>query len=214
MISRRFVLACAALPLAGCNAPSRTMSVAELNTYRIADIAVSLAPGVSGRNTAFEAAFAQSRGAVVPVREGTPESTAVAPRTASTDYFAIIGSPEAETFYRQRTIEVVRGEMDKQVGRALLGQRPARLEVAVTAMVLPNEAMRILVSQHHQMKATIALRDAISGQALVVYPDMTVLIDGGGGLVGTFLVPALAGGPVERLSAQAAANYRSWLLQN
>jgi hypothetical protein len=214
MISRRFVLTCAALPLAACNAPSRSMSVAELNTYRIAEIAVSLAPGVSGRNTAFETAFAQSRGAVVPVREGTPESTAVAPRTTSTDYSAIIGSPEAEAFYRQRTVEIVRGEMDKQIGRALIGPRPARLEVAVTAMVLPNEAMRILVSQHHQMKATIALRDAASGQALVVYPEMTVLIDGGGGLVGTFLVPALAGGPVERLGAQMAANYRSWLLQN
>jgi hypothetical protein len=214
MISRRFVLVCAALSLAACNAPSRSLSVAELNTYRIADISVSLPPGVTGRNTAFETAYATSRGAVVPVREGTPESTAVAPRTASTDYFAIISSPEAEAFYRQRTIEILRVEMDKQVGRALLGQRPARLDVAITSLTLPNEAMRILVSQHHVMKATITMRDAASGQALVVYPDMTVLIDGGGGLVGTFLVPALAGGPVERLGAQMAANYRSWLLQN
>jgi hypothetical protein len=214
MISRLFVLACAALSLAACNAPQRTMTVAQLGAYRIADIHVTLSPGVSGRNSAFETSFAQSRGAVIPVREGTPESTAVGPRTTSTDYFAIISSPEALRFYEHRTVELLRAEMAKQVGHALLGQRPARIEVTVTQMTLPNEAMRILVSQHHQMKATITLRDAVSGQALVVYPDMVVLIDGGGGLAGTFIVPALLGGPVERLGAQMAANYRSWLLQN
>ena len=214
MLSRRFWVVCAALLLTACNAPSRTMSVAELNTYRIADITVTLPPGVSGRNTAFEMAFAQGRGAVMPARAGTPEATAVAPPAGGPDYLTLINSPEAQAFYQSRTVDILRGEMEKQVGRALLGQRPARLDVTVTSLHLPNEAMRILVSQHHQLVANITLRDAVSGQTLVVYPEMRILIDGGGGLVGRFLVPAIAGGPVERLAAQMAANYRNWLLQN
>lgn len=203
-----------AVALAGCNAPGRQMSVAELNTYRIAGIEIVLVPGVTGRTTSFEMAYAQSRGVQAPPASTLPEAQLHSTSRPGPDYFTVINSPEAQEYYRRRTVELLHGEMEKRVGQALLGQKPAKLHVTVTSMTLPNEAMRILVSQHHMLQATIVLRDAVSGQALVTYPDMRVVIDGGGGLVGTFLVPSILGGPVERLSIELAQGYRNWLLQN
>ncbi|QCK87105.1 hypothetical protein E8L99_15740 [Phreatobacter aquaticus] len=190
------------------------MSVAELNTYRVAGVDVVLAPGVNGRTTSFEMAYAQSRGAQTPPASTLPEAQVTSTSRAGPDYFTVVNSPEAQEYYQRRTVEIVRDEMEKRVGHALLGQKPARIHVTVTTLTLPNEAMRILVSQHHLLQATVVLRDAVTGQALVTYPDMRVVIDGGGGLVGTFLVPALVGGPVERLAAELAQGYRNWLLQN
>lgn len=210
-----FIAALGSMLAACVSAPPPALSVAELNTYRVAAIHVTLAPGLSGKTTTLEAAFARSKGIEPVGHADRPESVVpVAARSGGADYFTIANSAEALAYYDNATRQALQAALQQELGGALLGARPARLDMHVTRLVLPNEAMRILVSQHHVMVATVTLKDATSGATLAAYPELTAVIDGGGGLVGTFLVPALAGEPAARLGSSAAKTYRNWLLRN
>ena len=69
----------------------------------------------------------------------------------------------------------VKDYMAKQMGGALNGSRPVRIEVVVTQFIVPTGAQRLLIGGAYVITADVTLVDAKSGAVLVALSKIGTL---------------------------------------
>ena len=109
----------------------------------------------------------------------------------------------------------VKDFMVKQMGGALNGTRPVRIEVVVTQFIAPTGAQRLLIGGAYAITADVNLVDAKSGAVIVAYPKLGHAIQAQGGVAGVVaqaIVDSAMQPATDSLIEQHALIYRIWLI--
>ena len=203
----RRILLCLLLGLAltGCITAANTLSVEQLASFRLEAVDVTVAPNARIWWDDPEVASAQSRNP-----QGAP-ATAQAARAGAPS--AAAGLAEGQAPGRQAVAELLRKAMVTAVGPELNGARPVRLAVRIHEVQISSAIQRIIIGGDHRIMADVDLVDARSGVPLLSLPAHTVLVKGGGGLVGVALDNIIRAEPIQLVTAAYAREYRNWLLR-
>ena len=201
MVARRAVLALMIVGLAGCaTVPPPSLGVGELQSYRIADVAVE---GVEGIRSwpAEEDAFAQANA----VDAATLQRIQTEPAA---------NHPQLRAHIQRVLVERFRAEFTAQLGSVLAGPRPLKAVVRLKEFDVPSAARRVFIGGHARIEATIDLVDPGTGAPVLRYDGparQTTLANG----LATGLALAFSRSDVgrEQITEYVTA-YRNWLLRN
>jgi hypothetical protein len=200
MISRRFFAVAVALLVSGCiSAPPHSLSIADLQKYRISDVAVE--------------------GVEVIRSWPVQEETFVKATGADQETINRLQSEPASTFpglraHMQRVLsERFKLEFSSQVTPIFTGPRPVKAVVRLETFDVPSGARRVLIDQDAKIKANIDLVDASTGAVILSYagPFRSRRLIGG---LATAIAVALDRSDVGySLITDYMTAYRDWLLQ-
>ena len=195
---RLLAVALLASALGGCMLPTNTLSKADIATFKLADIRVSVAP--SAKVVWFEALQ-------------TYAATKKIPDEQYTDW---IKTDDAKSHLNGLIASKVKAAMEKEMGGALNGARPVRLEVVVTQFLVPTGAQRLLVGGVYAINADVNLVDAKSGAVLSAHPNLGHSLHSEGGVVGVVAqaIADLVKPKAEVMIDQYGMIYRIWLINN
>ena len=192
---RSLVIAAVSLALAGCVTASNTLSPDQVRTFRLTKVDVSVPEGASVRWGEGEVAYAATKG------------------VGSTEASAVAETPEGRAFVRSAVASKLRDAFQRELGPALPGSRPVRLDVAVRVVEISPAIQRILIGGDHSLRADVTLVDAKTGEVLVRFPEQTARSMAGQGLLGTVVDAAAFDAPIDRVVGDYAEQYRRWLLK-
>jgi hypothetical protein len=196
---RLLAVALLASALGGCMLPTNTLSKADIATFKLADIRVSVAPGA--KIIWYEPLQAYAAAKKIPDEQ----------------YVDAIKTEEAKAHVNSLLASKVKGAMEKEMGAALNGARPVRLEIAVTQFLVPTAPQRLLVGGVYAINADITLVDAKSGAVLIAHPNLGASLHAEGGVVGVVaqaVVDSVGRPASDSLIDQLATIYRIWLINN
>ncbi|HEX2555934.1 MAG TPA: hypothetical protein VHL98_19730 [Microvirga sp.] len=201
MMTRRFALLSVALLVSGCvTVAPHTLSVGDLQRYRLAEVVVEGA-GVIRSWPAEEANYLASiplNADLVDRLRGEPANT----------------FPEVTAHFQRVLGERFRVELTSQAGPVLTGSQPARAVVRLKVFDVPSTARRVFVDQDTKIQADIDLVDARTGATILRYEGPLRLRRLIGGLLAPVAVgidPSDTGHP---MVTEYVSAYRNWLLQN
>jgi hypothetical protein len=200
MISRRFFAVATMLLLAGCmSAPPHSLSIANLQQYRIADVSVE--------------------GVEVIRSWPVQEETFVKATAADQETINRLQSEPAANFpglraHMHRVLtERFKLEFSSQVSPIFTGPKPVKAVVRLTTFDVPSGARRVLIDQDAKIKANIDLVDAATGAPILHYegPFRSRRLIGG---LATAIAVAFDRSDVGySLVTDYMTAYRDWLLQ-
>ncbi len=152
----RFLVLCVVMLLGGCmSVPPPSLSVGDLQQYRLVDVAVENAAVIRSWPIQ-ETAFLESAAANADLRsrlETEPASN----------------FPQVTAHFQRALAERSRAEMMRHVGPVLSGQRPVRAVIRLKAFDVPSAARRVFVDSAAKIQADIDLVDAATGATLLRY---------------------------------------------
>ena len=183
----------------GCMLPTNTLSKADVATFKLADIRVSVAPG-----------------AKVVWLEAL-QTYAAAKKIPDEQYTDWIKTDDAKSHLNGLIAGKVKAAMEKEMGSALNGSRPVRLEIVVTDFLVPTGAQRLLVGGVYAINADVTLVDVKSGAVLIAHPKLghAIPVQGGiSGVVAQAIVDSTIRAVTDSMIDQHAVIYRIWLINN
>jgi hypothetical protein len=196
MLRRLVVCLVLGFSLSGCITADNTLSIEQIASFRLQAVDVSVAPNAQILWDDPERAAAGQGSAQVALAHAAAGAPADWPATA-----------------RRTVSDLLRKSMIDLVGPELNGTRPVRLVVRIHALEIVSPIQRIILGGSHHMTADVDLLDAKSGAVLLTLPAYTVLVGGGGGLVGVALDNMIRDEPIRLVTASYAGEYRNWLLR-
>lgn len=197
---RLFAL-CLSLLLAACVSPPRpTLSIAEIQAYRLVDVRVEGA-GVIRSWPAMEDLFLRTA--------NTDPDLQVKLQTEPASSF-----PAVTAFFERALLDQARASLDAQVGPILTGQRPVRAVVRLKTFDIPSAIRRVLVDSAARIQADIDLVDARTGALLLRYEGPLRARQQIGGLATAIAVAVERSDVGAEMLAAYMADYRAWLVQN
>lgn len=211
-----FALVVLACSMAGCAmAPPSPLSADQIKSMRLTEIAVETAPGAEIVWGNAEHEFVTAHNAANPKRlTSAPIETASINHNAPTDtseYNAIVASPEGQAFIRNKAANRVKEALETNLKPALQsGTRPVRLEIAIQTLFVPSAVQRVVVGGVPGMSAIAVLKDAKTGEKLV-QKELATFAPAGNGLLGVLVDQAFSDLDV-RVANSYADTYRNWLL--
>jgi hypothetical protein len=151
--------------LAGCATPKINLSQTELATLDIQRVDVSFAPNAHLWWGNAEREYAAKVGAPPPDPQADPDLPGERDGDAYRD---LMDSPEAKKYLRKKLARMLQDRLGHLVAEHQ-GTRPARLEVVVRTFIIPSPLQRIALGGSPRLRASIVLRDAVTGQELGKY---------------------------------------------
>jgi hypothetical protein len=166
-VNRRCAVAfLVAATLGGCATVENSLRKEDVATFRLAGVSVSFKANADvGWDDAVRA-YAVAKG--IPDHE-----MALASNT-----------PEAKAFMQNFAAGRIKSGLERHLSPKLAGTRPVRLEVAVRSFRVASAVQRILIGGSHVMIADAILVDGRTNTPLVTYPELTVTVAAGQGVVG------------------------------
>jgi hypothetical protein len=196
----RVIAVCLSLLVAACVAPPRpTLSVAEIQQYRLVDVRVEGA-GVIRSWPAMETAYLRTA--------NTDPDLQAKLQTEPASSF-----PQLTAFFERTLAAQARAGLDAQIGPVLTGARPVRAVVRLKTFDIPSGARRVLIDSTARISADIDLVDARTGATLVRYEGPLRARQMIGGLA-TAIAVQVETDPGTDMLATYLADYRAWLFQN
>lgn len=181
----------------GCVTVENKLTKADVAAFKLADIKVSVAP--DAKITWYEPLQAYAAAKKIPDEQ----------------YAEAIKTEEAKAHLNGVLAGKVKDFMAKQMGGALNGARPVRIEVVVTQFVAPTGAQRLLIGGAYAITADVSLVDAKTGAVIVAYPKLGHAIQAQGGIAGVVaqaIVDSAMQPVTDSLIEQHALIYRIWLV--
>jgi hypothetical protein len=216
MVFRLGSVGAGALLLAGCvSTDPPSLSAAQVAALRVERVDVSLAPDALISWAEGEKEFVRSKGLHFPTgvtidREQEADSPALGEYQER--YKALVRTPEAAAFVRNRAAEYLRNGVAEALAGRLTGQQPARVEIVLRRLVVQQRLLRVLVDNDDVLLADATLVESATGRALASFPSLQVTWRNTGGFVGAALAPAIERHPVSRLAKRYGERFRDWLL--
>jgi hypothetical protein len=195
LVSRLVVFAVAAL-LTACVTAQNALSPAEIQSFRVADVRVSVPAGV-------------------PVQWADAQQEYLTARKISDDDMKqAIQGEEYKNWLRERVSKGVSDSMQRNLGGAFVGNRPVRVEVTVKRFEISHPLQRVLIGGGYAMAGDVTLADAKTGAVLSTYPDVVYGVYAGQGVGGALVQAAYdaSNPPAPRIMNGFAEKYRDWLL--
>jgi hypothetical protein len=195
---RLLAVALLASALGGCMLPTNTLTKAEVATFKLADIRVSVAP--NAKIVWYEPLQAYAAAKKIPDEQ----------------YADAIKTEEAKAHVNGLLASKVKAAMEKEMGAALNGARPVRLEIVVTQFLVPHAPQRLLVGGVYAINADVNLVDAKSGAVLSTHPNLGHSLHSEGGVVAV-VAQAIADSVKPKsdiMIDQYGMIYRIWLINN
>ena len=195
---RLLAVALLASAVSGCMLPTNTLSKADVATFKLADIRVSVAPGA--KIVWYEPLQAYAATKKIPDEQ----------------YTDAIKTDEAKAHVNGLLLSKVKGAMEKEMGSVLNGARPVRLEVAVVQFLVPTAPQRLLVGGVYAINADVTLVDAKSGAVLIAHPNWALPCTPREGRrrCGSSSCDSVGRPASDNLIDQLAMIYRIWLINN
>lgn len=196
---RLLAVALLASAVGGCMLPTNTLTKAEVATFKLADMRVSVAP--NAKIVWYEPLQAYAATKKIPDEQ----------------YKDFIATDEAKAHVNGLLASRVKAAMEKEMGGALNGSRPVRLEIVVTQFLVPTAAQRLLVGGVYAVNADVTLVDAKSGAVLIAHPNLGHSLHSEGGVVGVVaqaIADSVARPKSDIMIDQYAMVYRIWLINN
>jgi hypothetical protein len=178
--------------LSGCaSAPPSPLGKADVARLRLDQVTVAVAPDATVNWANAEDEFAKSKAATLSAAKQPVQETGslAAPGTpADSQYAALIASPEAKAYVRERVAGRVKAALEETVKPALnTGTQAVRLEVTVKSFVVPSAIQRVIVGGQPMVMASIELKDAATGAVLASRPDFLAVAYAGNGWGGVLV---------------------------
>lgn len=206
------------LALAGCAAaPPSPLGRDQVARLRLDQVSVTMAPDAAVSWGAAEDEYVKSKAAELPaakLKQPVQETASLASPASATDaqYAALVASPEAKAFVRDRAASRLKTAFEESVKPAVqAGTQPVRLEITVKSFQVPSALQRVIVGGQPTVLASIELKDAATGAVLASRPDFGTTAYAGNGWGGVLLDQAMDDLDV-RLTKAAAETYRDWLV--
>lgn len=181
-----------ALVLAGCMTASHKLPLEQIVELRVTEVNVTFADSarIVWENGTF--AYAKSKG--MPPREA--ESVAL--------------QPEGQAFLRNLAAAKFKAGMEKQLSLRFKGSNAVRVDVLVKEItVIPIRARAL--GGHHTVTVEATMVDLRTKSVLLSYPEQTIRVPIGRGLVGVVIDAAVVADPVEFVAHNFAWQYAEWV---
>lgn len=187
--------------LAGCaTVPPPSLSLTDLQRYRLAGVSVENAQIVRSWPTQ-EQVYLKAN----PADEGLRSQLATQPASAF---------PQVTAHFQRVMEERVRTELASQVGDVFTGPRPVRAVVRLKAFDVPSAGRRILVGGGAGMRADIDLVDASTGATLLHYEGPAYVRPQVGGLATVVALAIDDSDTGAEVLTEYVKAYGRWLRQN
>lgn len=188
------------LALAGCVTANNSLSQSDIDSMKLAGVAVSFAPDARIQWEDGLRAYADSK--------------AVSLEQAAT----MADTPEAKAFVQGLLTPRIKAGVEQVLAARLAGTRPVRLDIRVKALLFPSAIQRVVIGGHRGMIADANLVDARTGALIVAYPELNASLYTGQGIVGAAVQAAIDNNatqsPVDKVSVRYGEIYRNWLLKD
>ena len=183
----------------GCVTVENSLRKEDVASFRLTGVAVRYKPDADVRWEDAVRAYAVSKG--VPDHELAEASN----------------SPEAKAHAQTFLAGRIKTALERNLSPKLAGTRPVRLEIVVRSFAIASAVQRIVIGGSHVMVADAVLVDARTNAQLVSYPDLTVAVAAGQGIVGTAVQAAIDAAqelqPADRVLNTYSETYSAWLLR-
>jgi len=202
----------ALLLLAGCaSIPNNPLNLNRIGTMRLQTVDVQVAPDATIWWGQAERDFAEKHGAEVTAE--LRKTKAGAEEVEKNPGSAIANSPAAQAYIRQEAARRLQSGLLREVSAEMHGQEPVRLEVTIHRVSMPSAAQRAVLGGQPILAASVRLAEAGSGREIVTYPNLTVVINAGNGVVGVMVDQFATGDHFDELVGKFSAQYRQWLVK-
>ena len=209
----RHGVALAALVLmAGCaSVPINPLGLNRVATMRLEAVDVQVAPDATVWWGQAERDFAEKHGAEVTAElRKTKVGAEEVEKNASS---AVANSPAAQEYIRQEAARRLQSGLLREVSAEMHGQEPVRIDVTIHQVVMPSAAQRAVLGGQPILRATVRLTEARSGKEIAAYPNLTVAINAGNGVLGVMVDQFATGDHFDELVAKFSTQYRQWLIK-
>lgn len=207
------------LLLAGCAAPGpkNPLQPATVESLAIERIDVSVADHASIRWGTAEEDYALSqdceRSSGVQSKGEDGQNQVVDPDAPTCDYEAVVSSPEAKQYLRDRLQREVQSAMERRFASGFDGSRPVEIQVVVNSVNVVSSGQAMLIGGAHSLSATFKVVDAVTGEVLATNGNLSTAAGyAPGGLIAA-ISEAASRDPVTRMSEGYAENAHSWLTE-
>jgi hypothetical protein len=204
------------LLLSGCATIHNPLSATDVAQLRIESVDITVRPDAVIHWARAEQEFAAthaSQQASKPKRVSAvnPNETGHAAVGGTSEYDALVASPEAKAFMRHKLVGMVDGRMKSDVVPLLQGTRGVRLQIEIVSFVIPSALQRAVIGGAPIFAAITTLKDAKTGAELAKLDQGTSAM-AGNGLIGVLVDQAFSD-LEERLMNTYVEQVRSWLLR-
>jgi hypothetical protein len=174
----RFVFAFVVVAaLAGCATSVNSLSPAEMQTINIQQIDIKYVPNAEiwwgNAEREYAAKVAPHSNTVKPAKSASDISAAQGAQDGD-DYRAIMDTPEAKKYQRDKLEAMIRDRLNTFVVPNYKGTRPVRLEVEVHGFTIPSPLQRVALGGAPMLAAITVLRDTATGKELAKLDKMSV----------------------------------------
>ena len=194
----RFVVFAGAIALSGCVTAQNPLSQNDIAAMKLTGVTVNYAPDAYIQWDDGIREYAASKG------------------IAGDDMAAATNTPEGKAYVRAALAQRIKGGVESAGAGKLNGTRPVRLDVAVHNFHVSPAVQRIVLGGNHGLTADATLVDARTGAVILAYPNLSVDIRGGAGVIGAAVEAAMTNGgetTLGRVVDKYSASYFNWLLQ-
>ena len=163
--------------LAGCATSVNSLSPAEMQTINIQQIDIKYVPNAEiwwgNAEREYAAKVAPHSNTVKPAKSASDISAAQGAQDGD-DYRAIMDTPEAKKYQRDKLEAMIRDRLNTFVVPNYKGTRPVRLEVEVHGFTIPSPLQRVALGGAPMLAAITVLRDTATGKELAKLDKMSV----------------------------------------
>lgn len=203
--------------LAACaTGPKNPLTAEQIDEIDIQVVNVTVSPEAQIAWGDGEQAYAATKGCEKPETNtaGSGDQynvSSVGKKPEGCDYDALVSSPEALEFMRQRVIDMMETALSEKVQPAFQGTKAASLDVTVLEVRIISGGQAVLVGGNHVLRATLDVVDKQTGTPIVSNPEMFSMAGYGPGGLLSLVVEATSSDPVLRLSKGYAEGAHNWL---
>ncbi len=209
-------LACLALG-ACATGPANPLTAEQIRDLGVEVVEVNIRPDTRLWWGEAEREYARSQGCSPPERTSGSREVGAGPGASrkksdnDCDYSALVNSPEAKAYVKERAVAVMKQQFEKAMMPAFEGPDPAVAVVDIKNVHIVSGGQALILGGSHVMEINFELKDRVNGKGLAAYYNMVTTAGYAPGGLLAIAVELMSNDPFERMSADLAVKARDWL---